>query len=102
MRLALAMGMPVRRLLEEHTSAELSEWLAFDHAFNLPDGFYQAATTSMAVVRSMSGADVGPGDFAPIFLPPERADVGIQSADEGLAALRAFARAHNHNLKSKG
>lgn len=91
MRLALALGKTVRQLLAEMDSAELSEWLAFNSEYNLPDGFFVAATTSMAVARSIGGSKVEAGDFAPIFRVPARE----QTAEEAIARLRAFSAAHN-------
>lgn len=94
-RLALALGKTVRQLLSEIDSAELSEWLAFDCAYTIPDAHFSAATVAMAVTSSMTGARVTAGDFATIYKAPPR----VQTSEEAVAILKAFSAAHNRGLK---
>lgn len=86
----------MKQLLSEIDSAELSEWLAFDCEYTIPDAHFSAATVAMAVTRSMTGAHVTAGDFALVYkAPPE-----VQSAEEAVARLKAFSAAHNRKLKN--
>lgn len=43
MRLALCLGMSVKRLLKEVDSEEIAEWYAFDQRYPLPDQWQQTA-----------------------------------------------------------
>jgi hypothetical protein len=92
----MALGKTVRQLLAEIDSAELSEWLAFDAEYTIPDAHFSAATISLAVTRSMTGSRVEAGDFAPIYKAPPR----IQTAAEAIAALRSFSALHNRKSKN--
>ena len=72
-------------------SAELSEWLAYDCAYGLPDGYYVAATIGAATFNAMSGKSPEPDYFAPIFERPD----DEATPDDNLRAAQAFAAAHN-------
>jgi hypothetical protein len=65
--------MTVRQLLDSMDSAELSEWLAFDRAYTLPDDYFLAGVLGPAVTAPYAkGEPPGPGDFVPFFRPPSR------------------------------
>jgi hypothetical protein len=59
--------------------------------YNIPDGHFVAATIGMATARYMAGADVEPGDFAPIF----RTDDDEATPEDNLRAAQVFAAAHS-------
>jgi hypothetical protein len=57
-----------RELLGRMDSAELSEWLAFDNEFSLPDHYTTAGLLSAVIAGTVPGAKrVSPADFLPYF-----------------------------------
>lgn len=89
--------MTVRQLDAVMDSAELSEWLAFDNLYNLPDEFFLAEVLSQVVAR-VSGNRTRPGDFVPYFRP----EVVVQSTDSMLAQFVGWAAAHNFKVARDG
>jgi hypothetical protein len=69
------------------TSEQLSEWQVFTSRFHaLPDPPLEAGVIASQMTRLWSGAKTDPEDFVPIKPMPKP----VQSAEEGLAALRAL------------
>lgn len=88
MRMCLQFRMSRRRLLQEFDSEELTYWLGVQRAFDLPDNYYLAATTGMAVFHSqVSNCTAKAGDFAAIYDTPSR----MPSPEEVLANFKAHA-----------
>lgn len=82
------LGKSVRELHESMDSAEISEWLAFDRAYNLPDAHYLAATIGQAIFRSWSGKAPALEYFAPILKGPD--DDREQTPEEAMALFRGM------------
>lgn len=78
--------MSKRRLLEEFNSNDLSELLAFDRLYTLPDEHYTASTVSLTVAKSMGSSKLKLEDFAPIYKAPKRRP----TAEEVLAIFRGM------------
>lgn len=64
-RLALALGRTVDELLHSISSAELSEWIAFDRVERLPDPYWIGGMTASVIANSVAGAKTTPADFIP-------------------------------------
>jgi hypothetical protein len=74
-------------MLASMTSEQLSEWQVFTSRFHaLPDPPREAGVIASQMTRLWSGAKTDPEDFVPIKPMPKP----VQSAEEGLAALRAL------------
>lgn len=52
LRLALCLGMSVKRLLQEVDSEEIAEWYAFDQRYPLPDHWAQTARICRIIMAS--------------------------------------------------
>jgi hypothetical protein len=79
MRLALCMGMSVKRLLREFDSEELAEWAAFDRRWPLPDAWGQTARICriiMAASGSYRKNDIpDESAFIPSVIRPEQSNI---------------------------
>lgn len=64
-KLALALGRTVDELLASMSSAELSEWIAFDRVERLPDPYWIGGMIASVVANSIAGAKTTPSDFIP-------------------------------------
>lgn len=86
--------MTVGELGRRMTSAEFSEWLAFNGEYGLPDGFHVAAYLGPAIAAPWSrGKPPGPETFAPYYTRH------AQTPEQMLAVFSAFARAQNARLE---
>lgn len=53
-------------------SDELSEWVAFEQEYGLPDVYFAVAQLSKAVLAPWAREPVRSEDFVPYFAPPRR------------------------------
>lgn len=83
------LGMTRRQLLESVDSEELSEWLAFDCEYGLPDAYFQTAQLGRAALAPWANKAPDAGDFVPFFAPQRR----VQSVSEHKAHFAALAAA---------
>ena len=83
--------MTVGELGRRMDSAELSEWLAFEQAYGIPDAYFITAQVCTTVARIM-GAKVDGGDFVPYFRKDARRRM---SGDEMFSLFKAFAARQN-------
>jgi hypothetical protein len=67
MRLALALGMSVKRMLREIDSEELAEWAAFDQLYPLPDAWRQTARICRIVMAASGNYKRVPDED--VFIP---------------------------------
>jgi hypothetical protein len=70
MRLALALGMSVKRMLQEVDSEELSEWAAFDQIYPLPNPWLQTARICRTIMAASGNYKRIPDED--IFIPAAR------------------------------
>jgi len=70
MRLALALGMSVKRMLKEVDSEELSEWAAFDQIYPLPNPWLQTARICRTIMAASGNYKRIPDED--IFIPAAR------------------------------
>jgi hypothetical protein len=61
--------MTVRELHERLDSVELSEWLAFDCEYGLPDAYFATAQLGKAVMAPWAKSPPAASDFVPFFEP---------------------------------
>jgi hypothetical protein len=75
-RLALALGMTVKRLLSELDSRELTEWIAFDQVNPLPNSWKQTARLCRTVMAASGNYDRVPDEniFIPAMKKPTQAE----------------------------
>jgi hypothetical protein len=78
--------MSLRELLATHSSAELTEWEAFNRLEPFGDEWRQAATIA-AFVAAGHGVEIDPNEIMPIPREPERE----QTAEEMIAIFKAMA-----------
>jgi hypothetical protein len=83
MRLALALGMSVKRMLREVDSEELAEWAAFDQMFPLPDAWRQTARICRIIMAASGNYKRVPEED--VFIPAVRKPA--QSSDQMFAEL---------------
>jgi hypothetical protein len=76
MRLALALGMSVKRMLREVDSEELSEWAAFDQMYPLPDPWRQTARICRIIMAASGNYKRVPEED--VFIPASRRPVQTQ------------------------
>lgn len=72
MRLAAHLGMTLGELQSRMSSAELSEWVAFDEEYGLPDAYFLALTLGIATLRPWTDRPIRPQDIVPYFAPPRK------------------------------
>jgi len=82
------LGKTVSELLAEISSAELTEWLAYDRIDPLPDPYWTNALLCQTIMRSQGNSKAKLVDF----LPSRPASLDVQSADAGLAIFDSHAR----------
>lgn len=96
MRLCLALGKSQGELFDSMSSRDISEWIAYDNLYLLPDPYRAAAGTSQVVAASMGGRRLPVAEFMPTR-PPVKRDV--EPTESGAAKFEAFARAHNAKIE---
>ena len=96
MRLAGFLKKSIREV-EALDSREVSEWMAFDNLYGLGDGHAVIGQVCTSVYRAMTGAKVGPADFAPVF----GAGMRKQSPAEMFAMMKATADVQNAREATK-
>jgi hypothetical protein len=89
LRLALAFGIPAKKLAAEMDSAEFSEWIAFTRYYQaLPDSWRETGNILSALCAPHTPRNrtpLKPEDFLPLDTPPQH-----ESQDmEALLKLRA-------------
>ena len=89
MRLALALGMTLRRLDADMGADELSLWRRFEEEFGLADGFTVAGILAPLLANQWGGKSVDATNFVPYFRA-QRSDARKMSGDEMLSILRGF------------
>lgn len=88
MRMCLHFRMSRKKLLQEFDSEELTYWLGAQKAFDIPDGYFLAATNGMAVFHSqVPNSRAKASDFAGIYDTPSR----MPTPEEVLANFKAHA-----------
>ena len=88
-------GVSLGELLERTDSRELSEWLAFDSAYGLPDIYFLTGQLCTTIAR-VFGGKCRPEDFVPFFRRAPRE----QSATEQNAIMQAIAGAMTARAKA--
>lgn len=81
------LGKTVEELGRSMSSTELSEWLAFESAYGLPDVYFQTAILASTLECLWSEKPRKPSDVIPFF----RDDAVGQSPAEMLGRLQAIA-----------
>lgn len=101
-RLALALGMTVREMLQKMSSAELTDWLAYwrldpfgEERADLRAGIVAATTAN---VWAGKGKRAKPADFMPKFDTPRKARM---SQDAMKTMFRTAAAAFNKTSEAK-
>lgn len=77
--------MTVREVEARMDSAEFAEWLAFEQAYGIPDGYFVTGQVCSVVANAFAGAGLGPEAFVPYFRRPRRE----QTPEEARAIVRA-------------
>ena len=80
LRLALCLGMSVKRLLQEVDSEEIAEWYAFDQRYPLPDHWAQTARMCRIIMASSGNYKKNDIPDESVFMP--RAIKPEQSQDQ--------------------
>jgi hypothetical protein len=78
----------VRDMLEGMDSNELSEWLAYDNIYGLPDAYFVAGQVCATLVSVMTGKESNPADFVPFFRPQRRK----QGVKDHMSIMRSIAK----------
>lgn len=100
MRLALAMGRTLAELADSMSSAEFTEWLAYNRIFGLPDPWGEAGTIAAAVTRPYQKKGAKPAmplDFIPADRKPARRRQSVREMKASMGAIGAVA-----NARAKG
>lgn len=91
-RLAAHLGMTVGELGARMTSAEISEWIAYDKVEGIFDPQWSAAMIAFSITRAL-----GSKATFDTFLPPGRGPV--QSSADHKAIMGAFRESHNARIE---
>lgn len=87
-KLALALGRTVDELLRSISSAELSEWIAYDQLERLPDPYEIGGIVASTVANTVAGAKTTPSDFIPRHVPKRRQTQAEMMANLAILAKR--------------
>ena len=90
--------MTVEELGARMSASEFQEWLAFSGEYGLPDAFFAAGQICTTTARSLTGADVTPASFVPLYRAAQQPVTAAEAAakfrqriDATLAGKRAAA-----------
>lgn len=83
------LGKTVAKLEREMSSAELTEWVAFDREYTLPDAYFVAGQ----ICATLAGRS--PADYVPFFKPPK------STRPQTAAEQQAIVREHLAAARSK-
>lgn len=73
-----------RELLARCDSAELSEWLAFDNSFGIPDGYTVAGVVAPAIANAYGAKPaLSAADFIPYFDAQRKASKRVRRMTGG-------------------
>jgi hypothetical protein len=86
--------------LAEVDSAELSEWLAYEQAYGLPDGYFVTGQTCAVAAAAAGAKRPNPADFVPYFRDQKR--LIRQSTDQMLSMFGGWAERHNERIRRDG
>jgi hypothetical protein len=76
-RLAALGGKSIRDVETGMDSAELSEWIAFDNVYGIPDGYFVAGQVC-ALMEALVTGKGHPADHVPYFRPTGRKRSGAE------------------------
>lgn len=102
MRMAAHKGRTVEQLSREMSSAELSDWLAYDGVYGYPDIYFMTGEVCKAIAGAMGGRRASAADYVPFFRPPSSRQQREQSPDEQRAIVRAHLDAARARRGVKG
>lgn len=91
MRLALTMGRTCEEIGESMSAEELTDWIALDRVWPLPDPWRQAGTIAAVIANSLTkGRRWKPEDFIPRARPPQKrmSNAQIQAALAGVPGIK--------------